>query len=317
VSWRSLLDRQPTYGSAPLGYAALEDRVAATEERYRDRIQGLAALQRVEAELEAQLDRVFATDARQRTWFDELAELIPFLGPTRPAPLRAEALQEQHQAALHQVRSLGHHLDALERDVALVDAEIAELSEQVVQAARDGETAARCARDLDDALAQARAELKDAAGAAARELESDILRLEGQAWARRQEERHFRTAENRLAELVRLQRGLRDLLRGVHQDLAGLQQAASAAVETMGGQVGALSADASRRDLRDLTGADVDALRESLRRVSHLARDSARYLAERSDALERELERLDQQARMRRRAEEEVERLLARARGEP
>jgi len=316
MTWRSILDQEPTYGSEPLGHAALEEQVASAEERYRDRMQGLAALQRVESELEAQLDRVFATNRHQRSWFDDLAELLPFLGPTRPTPLRAEALQHQHQAALHQVRSLGHHLDALERDVALVDAEIAQLSAQVVQAARDSETASRCERALRGAIVPVQVELKAATGAAARALESAILRLEAQAWARRQEERHFRTTEDRLAELVRLQHGLRDLLRGVHEDLLGLQHAAAEAVETMGQHVGALAADASRRDLRDLTGADVEALRESLRRVSHLAKDSARYLSDRSDALERELERLDRQARMRRRAEEEVECLLAQVRGE-
>jgi chromosome segregation ATPase len=316
MTWRSLLDQEPSYGSEPLGHAALEDRVAAAEERYRDRMQGLATLQQVEAELEAQLDRVFATDRHQRTWFDDLAELLPFLGPTRPTPLRAEALQHQHQAALHQVRSLGHHLDALERDVAMVDAEIAALSEQVVGAARDSETASRCERELREAVEQARRELENATGAGARELESAILRLEAQVWSRHQEQRRFRVTEDRLAEMVRLHRELRELLHAVHGDLVGLQRAAAEAVETMGRQVGALAADASRRDLRDVTGADVEALRQSLQRVSHLARDSAGYLSERSDALERELERLDRQARMRRRAEEEVERLLARVRGE-
>jgi len=314
MTWRRLLEYQPKFGGAALTHAELEACVVEVEGRYRDRMLGLEALRRVQVDLEIELDGVLASDERQEGWFDELRSVLSFLGPRRPAPLRADVLQQRHQAALARLRALGHHLDALERDVVLVDEEITRLSDQVVCAARDRELALACASDLEGGLEQARAELAGKTGVAARELESSIHRLDALLWTRQQEARRYAVIEERLAELVTAHHALRELLHGVHGSLSGLHDAGRDTVAAMGRQVVVLAADANERDLRDLT--DLDALRASVQRVAHLAHDSAAYLSEQTQELELALQRLDDQARLRRQAEAEVDRLVAAMRSE-
>jgi len=295
------------YRRAPLTPTQLEARAAEFAERHAARLKGLGSANRAQMALKAGLQAAMETEEREVGVLEMLINLFV----EKPQTPLVEALTAHHEAAVQQVRALGHQIEALETDRRLVNQDIQALNTDALDALADAQTAALALQTTEiklEALGMRR-KVQDNADLQAQADQLEALRAE-----RATEHRRFFATQARLEGLAILNRELRQLLNDQHERLCELHDAGTAALKRMASHLVTLKAAASARDLHRETESALKDLRTSVARVCRVADESSHYLTEHVDELEDRMRTLDAEAASRRQAHAEVEAALNRVR---
>ena len=295
------------YRRAPLTPSQLEEHAAEFAARHAARLKGLDSANRAQLALKAGLQAAMETEERE---VGVLGMLINLFVEKPQTPL-VEALTVHHEAAVQQVRALGHQIEALETDRRLLNQDIQTLNTDALDAMADAQTATLALQAVEIKL-KALTMRRRAQDSAALQAEAD--QLEAQRAERSTEHRRFFAAQARLEGLAVLNRELRQLLNDQHERLCELHDAGTATLKRMASHLATLKAAASARDLNRETESALRDLRSSVARVCRVADESSHYLTEHVDELEARMRTLDAEAASRREAHAEVEAALDRVR---
>lgn len=289
---------------------SVDERVANVLARHRERVAALEQVGKAERALGAELQRTLALKAHE----PRSGLLSWFLGgksKKNAAPL-LQTLWERHEKAVEKVRALGHHVDALERDLCLVQQDMEQIGEDACAAARDRETAERAIPEAQRALAATEIAHIGAEGAKALEMCVALDRMRSHLWTLQRDEERACATESRFVGLLEILRETRGTMERLHASLEQLHEAGTNALSDLERRLTVLAAGATARDLAEQTAGAMDALRETLHVVSNLADENATFLDERVDAMDARMHLLDARSATEKHAREEVETALKR-----
>ncbi len=318
--WKAQLTGPVNYQTTPLGPADLESRITSGINEHRQRLQDLTKLKEAGHKLEQDVSASLSTMAPESS--TGVWARLPLVGHLFAKEVPKEPLSEslwvRYEQALTHIRNLGHHLELMERDLALMDKEIRALNEEALGAIQDGvlaaaRVAALEALDIDISIA-----LKEPATQASVRIElNGILdEITSQSWNRKLEAERFRAAAEADEQLLDMQRELRRGMTELHRALREIHQSGLEAMAGLSPHMATLASEAAARDLANEAATSVEALRGTLTQVCGLAHDNAIFIEEHLDSVTERMRLLDANSAERRKAQEEVESALALARGE-
>jgi len=288
---------------------ASEDCITDVLARHRERVASLEQLGKAERALGEELQRTLSAQPTARTGL--LGRLLRGKAKTE-APL-LQTLWERHEQAMEKVRALGHHVEALDRDLALLQADVERLGDEACAAAHKRDASEKALPEALSAQARAESDVAQTTGVAAIEAGRALDRAKARAWDLRQEVERSQAVEERTLGLLEVLRETRGTMERLHASLGQLHDAGTRALADLERRLSILAAGATARDLALQTVGAMDALRETLHVVSNLADENATFLDERVDALDARMRLLDAQSETEREARDEVEAALRRS----
>ena len=280
--------------------ASREGRLTALEDRNHDRLEALLRLRAASHALQDELNAALAPPMAPVGAWRRLRLALGLDQPPIPGP---DELWARHERALARVRALGLHLDALGRELVLLDDDLKRLHALRDEAAADREATGRTL-----ILLAAESAATPKGGADADALLAARLRWEaarGRASAQ----------ADRAGELLTACREQGEAMGELHQALIEVHSAGTRTLDALAQHLGAAVATSTSRELAAHADQALAALSSSLTVAVDLADSRARHCSERADALALRLEEADADARARRAAAREVEAALGGARG--
>jgi hypothetical protein len=318
--WKAQLAASVHYQTTPLGPADLEARVTSGVARHRERLTDLTRLKEAGEALEQGVSQSLdsmTSEAPASGW-----ARLPLIGrwfaaETKEEPL-SESLWVRYEQALTHIRSLGHHIELMERDLAIMDNEVRAMNQEALGAAHDSARATSRVSALEALSIDVGAALEHPMLDATDRVALGGMRDEiaSQTWNRKLEAERFRAAIEADGQLLEMQRALRRSMTELHRALSEIHQRGLEAMAGLTPHLATLASEAAARDLASETATSVEALRGTLTQVCGLAHDNAVYIEEHLDSVTERMRLLDENSAQRRQAQEEVERALALARGE-
>lgn len=280
-----------------------DDLVASVLARHKERVASLEHLGRAERAMGAELQRTLNLSAPT-----EKGGLLGRIFKSRPTrELKLQALWQRHEQAVEKVRALGHHVQALEMDLSLLQRDLEAVGEGACKAARERESLEQSIPGLQAELARHEAASVMGQGAAALAADLDADRVRSRLWSLQTEAERLQALEDRQVGLLEILRETRSTMERLHGSLRQLRDAGTSALTDMERRLTTLAAGATARDLAEQTARAMDALRETLHEVSNLADENATFLDERVDALDARMRLLDARSETERKARDEVE----------
>jgi len=269
------------------------------------------SLRQAEHGLQQELELVLETPPQTEVgWWSQFFVRLGLLESNQPAPPLLDQLWQRHERAMEKIRALGHHLDAVERDLAQLDADSVQLRGQVQQSTADARVAESEVLAANDALYKLKEYQETCLPKKALALHDYTLKLQDRLWECKRDRARFLAAEARLSGLLSLQHELRRVLQQLHQSLEALYSSSISVKDSLEQKITSIAAAAAAKDLASQTLGALDDLQASLTHIGTMADEGTVYISENMDALSKRMNALDEEAAKRRDAMAEVENFL-------
>lgn len=307
MPWSEVMTRHVALRRDAMGPAALEAHVQAYTERHRARMEGLELAEQAQLDLRDELRQSLAeSEPVQPTGLRRVASWFVVADAPAARPL-VDVLWAHHESALQHVRALAHHAEAVERDLVLLEQDVAELAALEADAAHDASACAVHCRDLGVARIRLLGAVSRAQGDAKRDLMRELDTLEALLGRRTRDRQRFESTEARMRGLAALKRELRDVLMSAHARMVQVHSQGSQVLHDLSAHATHLRSTAGAHDMARGSTRALDDLRLVMGQAVDLADQSSEWVASHMDGLERRMRALDHEAEARQQAIQEVE----------
>lgn len=221
---------------------------------------------------------------------------LPVVKSLIPARDMKELLNEKVEIAQRKVQEVGNFLDVMQTDIKNLQEDMTRLSNKMVTAAKNEETAAGYVLALEEHRKKLDAELKalpDQKTSQARELEAKIADLSRLIYEHGAQLRFFSTAEDRISAIIRMNNHFLEIMTSLHSNMSTLYTTGNEMLNELHGNLAGLASVTKAGELTIEMNRSMESLKKSVNKLARLASETSLYLTQNVTKLTAEMKIYD------------------------
>lgn len=232
--------------------------------------------------------------------FQGLLEKIPIISQFVPNRPIQELLQDKLKVAEKRTKEMAKFLDRVESEVQSLRDDITRLNKKMIIAATNEEKAAKHILEITELKKKLEEEIEtiaDKKSVEYREKEATLDEIKKKIWEHGAKLRIFSSAEDRIANIVKMNNNFLEILTNLHANMTILYEAGNEVLDDLRGNLSGLSAVTEASDISLKMQESLENLKESVNKVASLASSTSLYITQNVERMTSEMKIYDEETK--------------------